>query len=618
MGKWQNRWPYVLVGIFCAFLYGNTLNNQYALDDWFVTTSDQEQVSQGIAGIPEIFTTNFIVWQNYSVDYRPLVKATYALEYQFFGENPTISHLVNLLLYAITSMLLLNVLVQVFPSAKRWILFFSVLIFAAHPVHTEVVASLKGRDEILSFLFLLLAFKSVLRWSEQQKWSHLAAASVLLYSSFISKGSSLPWIAVIGFVLLLIQKKPLAKVFAVSALMIGVVLVHFSVISLLLDNVGRTHIFIETPFFLLEDSTDKWSSIIAAAGHYLKLLVAPFPLCSYYGFNQIPVVSWGDWKVYASILAFVGLLIAALKGTLKPTLFGFGAIVLILDIFPFLNIVYPYTGTIGERVLYGGTIGFALMLTSGVSVFDSTQKIEGWIPKNRLILIGLSVLILLGSARTIDRNSDWENHLTLFAADSENCDQSAKLHELHGLYLRGEYINNEVEDWKPLAYQAIDEYQKCINIYEKWPIPHHRIGVIYHYDLQRPDSALAFYREAARLNSDFTAANEDLAQCLRELNQHAEAAKCYSNLLISNPTNFDYWNKRAGAYFLAGEMAKAKTTNAEFIKEFPNKDEPQIHQGNVFLAAGDTTKAMRYFNRALEINPRNTAFAEYLKSLRAN
>ena len=613
----ENRWLYLIVGLLCVVLYANTLQNKYALDDWFVTTSKQEQVSKGIAGIPEIFTTNFITWQNYSVDYRPLVKATYAIEYQFFGENPTVSHFVNLLFYAISCLLLLNLVFNVFPNEKTWVLFFSVLLFVAHPVHTEVVASLKGRDELLSFLFLILAFRQVLFWAKAEKLIHLFYAATFLYLSFISKGSCLPWIGVIAFVLLFVKKKPLIKVVGVSALMLGVAVVHFSIIGLLLDNVGRTHIFIETPFFFLEDSSSKWPSVISAAGHYLKLLVAPFPLCSYYGFNQMPVTTWADWRVYLTIILFIGLIIASLRGVVKPTLFSIGAIILLLDIFPFLNVVYPYTGIVGERVLYGGTIGFTLMFTSGISILLPSKKSEtmgGWFPQNKLILATLMGLIAASSVSTINRNSDWKNHLTLFAADSENCDQSAKLHELYGIYLRGEYMNIDLSDWQTYAYDAIKEYQKSIDIYKKWPIPHHRIGVIYHYDLLKPDSALLYYQEAVRLISNFTAAQEDLGQCLRELKLHSQAAECYSVLLESYPTNFDYWNKRAGAFFLAGDLNKAKTSNAEFLHRFPNKDEPQIHQGNVFLAEGDTAQAMIYFERALEINPNNVAFANYLQT----
>ncbi|MFT4544449.1 MAG: tetratricopeptide (TPR) repeat protein [Bacteroidia bacterium] len=617
----QNRWLYVAVLALCFGLYINTLSNQYALDDWFVTTSKQEQVSNGLAGIPEIFSTHFITWENYSVDYRPLVKATYAIEYEFFGENPTVSHFVNMLLYAITCSLLLSLLLKLFSTEKRWLLFFSVLLFCVHPIHTEVVASLKGRDELLSFLFLILALRSVINWSEKEKWIQLVFTSVFLYLSLISKGSSIPWIGVIAYVLLFIRKKPFFKVIGVTAVMMAVVVLHFTVVELLLGSIARTHIFIETPFFLLEDLSAKWPSIISAAGYYLKLLVAPFPLCSYYGFNQVPVSTWADWRVYLTILAYVLLIITSIRGLVKPTLFSFGAIIILLDISPFLNIVYPYTGILGERVLYGATIGLTLMVTSGLSVLLPSQSDmlkNGWFPRNKMLLGIFAVLIVLGTAQTIDRNKDWKNHLSLFAADSENCNQSAKIHELHGLYLRGQYINNDVKEWKPLAYKAIAAYKKCLSIYKKWPIPHHRIGVIYHYDLLQPDSALMYYQEASRLNPGFIAAKEDLGQCFRELGQHADAANCYDDLINAFPTDFNYWNKRSGAYFLAGDLQSAKNSNVEFITRFPSKDEPQIHQGNVFLAEGDTAQAMRYFQNALEINPGNTAFANYLKMLSSN
>ena len=41
--------------------------------------------------------------------------------------------------------------------------FLTVMLFLAHPLHTEVVASLKNREEILSFLGVLLALKYFLK-----------------------------------------------------------------------------------------------------------------------------------------------------------------------------------------------------------------------------------------------------------------------------------------------------------------------------------------------------------------------------------------------------------------------------------------------------------------------
>lgn len=598
---------YVLILLFAFALYGNTLFNGYALDDHLVTTAKHEQISKGVRAIPDIFTTHYVSWHNYNVDYRPLVKTTFALEYELFGEDPGVSHLINVLLYGLTCILLFGLLLRIFPKEPSWMLFMALLIFMSHPVHTEVVASLKGRDELLSFLFLILGFRAILNWVDNRKVLFLAIAGISFYLSLISKASSLPWMLIIGFVLFFKKKEKVSRLLVVLSLMIGAVLLHLGIVSYLFDDLIRSHIFIETPFFLSEESNVKWPSIIVTAGHYLRLLVAPFPLCSYYGYDQIPLANMSDWRVFISLAAYCGLIILSIRSFKKQTLITVGAMILLLDLAPFINLIYPYTGVLGERVLYGGTLGFGLMITGFFQLFSKKQKLA--VP-----IIG--ILVLAGSYRTISRNFEWKDNLTLFTADANNCDRSAKLQELHGLYLRGEYVNNEVEDWKSLAHQSIHAYQRSIAIYDKWPIPHHRIGVIYHYDLGKLDSAKAYYQKAVELNPDFVIAEDDLIQCLRDLGDHQGLASLFQKTLQRNEADPELWNMLVAEYFLLGNLEKARAANDRFLGLFPQRHEAHIHLGNIVMANGDTAQALVHFDKALEIDPKNEAFRSYLNDLK--
>ena len=84
------------------------------------------------------------------------------MEFALFGESPLVNHLVNILLYALTGGLIYLVLLCLFsrpPRASEWarlVALPAALIFLAHPLHTEAVANIKGRDELLA-LFLALA-----------------------------------------------------------------------------------------------------------------------------------------------------------------------------------------------------------------------------------------------------------------------------------------------------------------------------------------------------------------------------------------------------------------------------------------------------------------------------
>ncbi|MES2763000.1 MAG: hypothetical protein V4677_12380, partial [Bacteroidota bacterium] len=91
-------------------LYGNSLKNKYSLDDDYVTVTNfpvkgkefspnHKLVSKGFGGIVKIWKSRYAHDSEASFDYRPFVTTTFAIEYAIFGQNPFISHLVNLLLY---------------------------------------------------------------------------------------------------------------------------------------------------------------------------------------------------------------------------------------------------------------------------------------------------------------------------------------------------------------------------------------------------------------------------------------------------------------------------------------------------------------------------------------
>src|SRR5580700_11178998 len=102
-----NRKVYLLIFGLVFLLYGNSIRNNYALDDNYVTVTTPEKpnnprIEKGISGIPKLFTTHYIESATQSFEYRPLVLVTFAIEYQFFGSNPHVSHFISVLLYAIT------------------------------------------------------------------------------------------------------------------------------------------------------------------------------------------------------------------------------------------------------------------------------------------------------------------------------------------------------------------------------------------------------------------------------------------------------------------------------------------------------------------------------------
>ena len=149
---YNKRNLFLLIGLFSFILFANTIPNNYNLDDELVTINHR-LTSKGFSAIPKIFASPYYSDDaGNSYEYRPLTLCSFAIEHQFFGDNPHISHTINVILYALSCMILFVCLVNLFKGYNILLPLVITLLFSAHPLHTEVVSGIKSRDEILCFL----------------------------------------------------------------------------------------------------------------------------------------------------------------------------------------------------------------------------------------------------------------------------------------------------------------------------------------------------------------------------------------------------------------------------------------------------------------------------------
>ena len=157
------QYRYMAVFILTFALYSNTISNDYNMDDKMLI-GENLLTSKGIStdNLQKIFTQPY--YQDnmgYSYGYRPMTTLSFTIERSILGDNPHISHFINLFLYSILCMVLLYALELMLVNFNPWLPILAILIFTCHPLHTEVVASIKNRDEILSFLCAAIIFSII-------------------------------------------------------------------------------------------------------------------------------------------------------------------------------------------------------------------------------------------------------------------------------------------------------------------------------------------------------------------------------------------------------------------------------------------------------------------------
>ena len=140
------------VAIIAILIYANSLSNQFAYDDeWIIT---DRPVVHGVDRIAEVLTAEYWPDEFDSGLYRPITLVSFAVDWEIWDGNAFGFHLTNIVLHALVSALIVFLLMCFFPPWYAWA---GGMVFAVHALHTEAVANVVGRGELLAAMFVIVA-----------------------------------------------------------------------------------------------------------------------------------------------------------------------------------------------------------------------------------------------------------------------------------------------------------------------------------------------------------------------------------------------------------------------------------------------------------------------------
>lgn len=390
----QRATPWLLA-LLAVLLYGVTLAFGYTLDDTAVIV-ENAHVQHGISGIGLILESAY--WKGYALGtptfYRPLSLITFAVE-QTIWASPVLHHSTQVLLYGLSAVLVYRLGAAL---AGPRVALLAALLWVVHPVHTEVVANIKSRDELLAFVLgastLLLAHRGRLGW-----------AALAFAGAALCKESVLTFVLVLP-AMLWMTRSDLGRSWVTLP---GAALYFFARLSATGTLLPKTpsHMLEPTHNVLLAATgpVEHLGTVLSFAGRYTQLLLMPIELVYDYSIGQIPLVGLLDpyALVGAAVLAgLVGLVLWKRRGPV-----AFGAAYLLLTYAVVSNALLQISGsTMAERYLFTPSFGLCLLL--GLGLARLPQKL-GW------VLVGL--LTLVGGLRVAERLPDWQSDAVLFAAD---------------------------------------------------------------------------------------------------------------------------------------------------------------------------------------------------------
>ncbi len=509
----NSRLHIILIFVLSFVLYANTLTHDYALDDSIVII-ENEFTKKGLNGIGDIFGYDTFMGffgkeKNLVAGgrYRPMSLVTFAVEWQFFGKNPSVSHFINILLYGLAGMVLYLLLLKLFQTRNEgkyltayFIALAATMLFIAHPIHTEAVANIKGRDEILALLGSLTALYWTLLYIQTKQTKFLIGSAVVFFLALLSKENSITFLAVVPLALFVFTKNKMREIALVTLPYVVIAVVFIAIRSSVLGaaaGIGEeAQELMNNPFVGL-NASERYGTIFYTLGKYIQLLIFPHPLTHDYYPRHIEVMNFGNWQVLLSLSIYVILGIYALLRLPKRDPVAFGIIYFIATLSIVSNLVFSVGTNMSERLVFMPSVGFCLIMAVLAERFLPLKTLEK--SKFPMALAAISVVVLLFSIKTIVRNPAWKDNYTLFKTDIKTSVNSAKLNNAMGGVTIDEANKLDANDPNRAAMynEAITYLAKAIEIHPTYANAYLLSGNAYFYQ-KNYTKAAEYYRYIAQ------------------------------------------------------------------------------------------------------------------------
>lgn len=622
----------VLIG---GIFYFNSINNKYALDDDIIMKENM-YVQKGFAGIGDIMGNDAYksYYESMGVDqqlaggrYRPLSIVSFAIEQQLFGEcygarftevrdslfllqklqindanyfrltneknllerqikdtNIALAktrHGFQIFWFLLAMVALLVFLRECIFRENTDIAFLATLLFTIHPIHTEVVANVKSRDEIFSLLFICLTFIFFFRYDISKKGKDLALGCLNFFLAMLSKEYAFMLIGLIPAGLMIFHKRKVSEVILPVAAIAGVLVLYTFVRFSAVGGAATAPVnkASQDPLndpYMYATSEQRMASKLNRFDDYLWLLIFPHPLVSDYSYQHFAYSRFSDPMVWLSFFVNIGLVVLMFRLWMKRHPMAFALMIYFAFFILINNMFFDIGATMGERLIFHSSVGFCMAVAW--LLIKGLEKIE--IPRN-IALAGIFVLLAIPAfLATSKRNLEWMDDFTLFSADVKKHPNSALTNGNAGArYMdRGlgflghdsitendtiRAIGRDMEKVNHYADTAIGYLTRATEIHKKYVNGYLNLGLCYFYKDQYEQAAEAWgsayqyfpsnnilvrYKDMLTAKANDRAAKKD----------YIGAARFMYCAATSVPGDAKAWGDYAGSSYMAKDFTGAK------------------------------------------------------------
>ena len=634
----------LLLFVFSIFIYSNTFEHRFVLDDHGIIKNNKiTKAPLSWENTKTIFSTplrkgDFSDLENSL--YRPFTKLVFNWEWNQFNGDSHSFHKANVFFFALTVLFIFFIFYDVFK--KKWLIpFLIALLFAAHPIHTEVVANVKSLDEILSMLGILIAIRCIQLYLSKEKIIYLILGIAGYLVGSFSKESTVVAVAIIPLFIYFFTKASIQK----NAIISGIMLVcslfflfarHQSLSGYPpssktspLDNYIVLCNPAEQKFLPLDlqekyKNSNQFASAVNTLGEYVKKFVFPKTLSCDYSYSTLEPVGFSDLGFLLSFIFFGALFGFALWKLKTKEAIAFGILWFFASMSITSNIFILIGTSFGDRLLFIPSLGLTIAVVLALAHFFKKEEGEGFFGEIKTAPVMVALLLMsigLYSFKTVERNKDWETDYQLFSTDVENYPNST-----HLLFYMGNHLSSterkEVLTYKmvPLGYspqqindsslkenaRSIYYLSKALSIYPALPSDgYNQLGKAY-FNLGNLDSAKFYYKKA--------------------FNEDSTNAIFINNLGTGFYVSGQNFVKKAREYQAAGKMDSAQyaynlglqnilESNQYFMKAYSKDTTEADFANNVGCVYGDTQRpdsAIYWFAKAHQADSLDMTSLQYL------
>uniref|UniRef100_UPI00398EF88E protein O-mannosyl-transferase TMTC4 isoform X2 n=1 Tax=Pristiophorus japonicus TaxID=55135 RepID=UPI00398EF88E len=640
-------WAKAIVGALALLCFANSYDGDFVFDDSEAIINNKDLRPE--TSLRNIWEHDFwgttLISNTSHKSYRPFTVLTFRLNHLIAGGlYPVGFHLVNIALHSVISVMTLDVfsvligglahdekgkLLNMAPKAS----FLAAVLFAVHPVHTESVAGIVGRADLLCALFFILSFisycKAFRKCDTGGEFSlHWILASLLLCAvAMLCKEQGITVLGVnivfdalvickvdilqLGMALLRKDKMPEKNLTWRRGLFTRILLVASGGIVLLY---GRWRIMGSGPpaFTEVDNPASFADSVLVRAVNYnyyyslnTWLLVCPWWLCFDWSMGCIPLIkSVSDIRLFAPLVLWFflfGIMVQALcSRNTDERRVGF---------------------VIAERVIYLSSAGYCMLLSYGICILSR----QGRRVKN-IISVAVTGLVILNILRCIRRSYQWRTEEALFTSALSVCPFNAKVHYNVGKNLadRGKEISaiqyyreavrlnpkyvhamnnlgNILKERKEL-HEAEKLLSRAVAIQPDFAAAWMNLGIVQN-SLNKYEEAERSYWTAIKYRKKYPDCYYNLGRLYADLHRNIDALNAWRNATLLKPNHSLAWNNLIILLDNTGNLAQAEIVGKEAVKLLPGDHTIMFSFANVLGKLKKYKESESLFLKALQINP---------------